>query len=210
MPHSLPQPSSPQTFPSHWGTQPVPSLQTPAPLQALPSGQEPQKPPQPSGPHCLPPQDATQSWQWPSAQPFSQTGTWVWNTTGSLGGTYDVRVNVRTAGSTAPFEARATIPYTLAMGVTLSPSLGSPRTVGTSVQWTAAAGGGSGSYEYQFWLYSYGTGAWSVVQPYGAGSTWTWNSTGLAPGNYLVDVWARNAGSTATFEVYLAVPYVLR
>ena len=58
-------------------------------------------------------------------QPYAQTSTWTWNTTGSLGGAYEVRVNVRSAGSTAPFEARATIPYTLtspATGVTLTPS----------------------------------------------------------------------------------------
>ena len=40
---------------------------------------------------------------------YSTDNTWTWNTTGSSGGGYEIRVNVRNAGSTAPFEARTTI-----------------------------------------------------------------------------------------------------
>ena len=92
-----------------------------------------------------------------------------------------------------------------ATAVTVTPSPASPRNVGTSVTWTAAASGGSGSYQYQFWLFN-GT-SWSLAKPYGAtnDNNWTWNTTGLAPGSYVVHVWARNAGSTAEWEA--TAPY---
>ena len=145
---------------------------------------------------------------------YSTDNTWTWNTTGSSGGGYEIRVNVRNAGSTAPFEARTTIAYTLTppvTGVTLTPSLASPQAPGTSVTWTASASGGSGSYEYMIQLYSPTTGAWSTVKDYTVpGNTWAWDTTGLAPGSYIVDVWARNAGSTAMYEAYLGVYYVLQ
>jgi len=151
---------------------------------------------------------------WSVAQPYGTSPTYTWDTTGLSPGNYLVDVYARTVGSTATMEVYKAVPYKLTMGpataVTLTPSPGSPQTAGTSVQWTAGASGGSGSYEYQFWVYSYGTGIWSVAQPYGSSPTYAWSTTELIPGEYLVDVWARNAGSTATFEVYLAVPYVLR
>ena len=94
--------------------------------------------------------------------------------------------------------------------VTLTPSPSSPQTPGATVTLTAAASGGSGNYQYQFWLNN-GT-SWSIAKPYGAtnDNTWTWNTTGLATGNYLVQVWARSAGSTAVYEAFTTVAtYVL-
>ena len=88
--------------------------------------------------------------------------------------------------------------------MTLSPppSPASPQVPGTSVLWTAVAGGGSGNYQYQFWLND-GT-SWSIAKPYGAtnDNTWTWDTTGLATGTYSVQVWARSAGSTAVRSVH--------
>ena len=43
-----------------------------------------------------------------------------------------------------------------------------------------------------------------MLQGYGAGSTVTWNTTGLAPGTYLFDVWVRQSGSTAQYEAHIA------
>ena len=93
-----------------------------------------------------------------------------------------------------------------ASSVTLNPppSPASPQHVGTSVLWTAAASGGSGPYQYKFWLKSPG-GAWTVARDYAAGNTWTWDTTGLATSTYQVQVWVRNAGSTASYEAYSTV-----
>jgi len=141
------------------------------------------------------------------SQPFSSSNRWTWDTTGSLAGSYEVRVNVRSAGSTAPFEARTTIPYTLSMGATLTPSPAGPRVPGTPVTWTASASGGSGGYEYQIWFWN---GSWSIVKDYNVvGDRWNWNTTGLADGTYYVLVYARNAGSASDVEAVAFTPYNL-
>ena len=158
---------------------------------------------------------------WSIAKPYGATNdnTWTWNTTGLATGTYLVEVWARSTGSTAAWEVYSTdTPYVLgvptaatAVALTPPPSPASPQVTGASVLWTAVASGGSGNYQYQFWLYN-GT-SWSIGKPYGAtnDNTWTWNTTGLAPGTYLVEVWARSAGSTAGWEVYSTdTPYVLQ
>ncbi|MGB3096716.1 MAG: hypothetical protein WBB46_08310, partial [Candidatus Deferrimicrobiaceae bacterium] len=47
------------------------------------------------------------------ARAYIQSDNWIWDTTGSPAGDYEVKVNVRNAGSAAPFEATDTIPYVL-------------------------------------------------------------------------------------------------
>ncbi len=43
--------------------------------------------------------------------------------------------------------------------------------------------------------------AWSVAQPYSAGNTLTWDTTGLAPGPYRIGVWARSSGSSSPYRI---------
>jgi hypothetical protein len=38
--------------------------------------------------------------------------------------------------------------------------------------------------------------AWLEGAPYSASDTYTWDTTGLAPGTYLVSFWAENAGES--------------
>ena len=135
---------------------------------------------------------------WSVAKPYGATNDsiWTWNTTGLPVGNYLVEAWVRSAGSTAAWEAFSTdAAYTLtasigpispATGVTLNPpSPASPQAPGASVTWTAVASGGSGNYQYEFWLFN-GT-SWSIAKPYGAtnDNTWTWDTTGLATGPYV-------------------------
>jgi len=152
---------------------------------------------------------------WTVAKPYGATNdnTWTWDTTGLATGTYYALVYARSAGSTAPWEAVSPqLPYVLqassgpATAVTLTPSLASPRNVGTTLMWTAAASGGSGNYQYAFWL---DNGSLSLAQAYSASNTWTWNTTGFAPGTYNVQVWARNAGSSADWEAKRTESFVL-
>jgi hypothetical protein len=56
VPHDPPQPSDPQVFPEHDGTQ----AHVPDALQLVPVAQLPHDPPQPSDPHSFPEQDRTQ------------------------------------------------------------------------------------------------------------------------------------------------------
>jgi len=47
-------------------------------------------------------------------------------------------------------------------------------------------------------------GAWSVVQAYSSSNIWTWNTTGLAAGTYTLDVYARDASSTAGYDAHIS------
>ena len=84
----------------------------------------------------------------------------------------------------------------------LTPSSAAPYPSGSSVTWTATlAPGSAGPVEYQFWLYSSNTGAWTPTA-YGPGNTFVFTPT--QPATYALQVWARNVGSAATWESYLA------
>ncbi len=90
----------------------------------------------------------------------------------------------------------------------MTTSLASPQAPGASLQFDATAQGCT-SPEYRFWLRD-SFGQWQVVQEWGAGPAWIWDTTGLASGAYLISVWTRAAGSSAAYEAYLEVPFTLQ
>ncbi|BEH11541.1 hypothetical protein GSUET_31530 [Geobacter sulfurreducens subsp. ethanolicus] len=149
---------------------------------------------------------------WSTPQAYSSTATWAFNTTGKAAGTYLVEVAVRAAGSTASFEAYKNVSFVVstnaATGVTVTTDKASPQVAGTTVTFTASGSGGSGSYEYRFSIKS-PSGAWSTPQAYSSTATWAFNTTGKAAGTYLVEVAVRAAGSTASFEAYKNVSFVV-
>jgi hypothetical protein len=86
--------------------------------------------------------------------------------------------------------------------VTASYSPPSPTSIGTLVTVTGAASGcPNANPRYQFWLLPQG-GTWSLVQSYSPSATYSWDTTGRAPGTYLFSVWARDASSAATYDAY--------
>jgi stage II sporulation protein D len=58
------------------------------------------------------------------------------------------------------------------------------------------ASGGTGPLSYKFYLYD-GT-RWTAAQDWTTSSSFTWAPS--AAGTYLVQVWVRNAGSTASYD----------
>ena len=85
----------------------------------------------------------------------------------------------------------------------------SPQSVGKKITFTATASGGTGYYEFYFMLRDPNTGTWSVGQAYSVKSSWTWDTAGLTPGTYAIQVWAKNAGSTESYEAYQGISYTL-
>jgi hypothetical protein len=61
---------------------------------------------------------------------------------------------------------------------------------------------------YQYWV-RMPNGSWQVLRPFNSDSTWTWNTAGLAPGTYLVDVWANEQGSSTAKQQTYATRYVV-
>ncbi len=96
-----------------------------------------------------------------------------------------------------------------ATGVIVTSSLPSPHATGTAVVFTAA-GQGSSNYQYRFQLHD-GT-AWSLVQDYGVGSTWTMPAN-TPPGGYTLAVQVRtnsavdmDAQSFTAYQVTAPLP----
>jgi len=86
--------------------------------------------------------------------------------------------------------------------VSLQASVSFPVLTGTPVTWTAQATGCSPATapEYQFWLLTSSTGTWSELRTWSRTRTASWTPT--QPGTYVVQAWARQAGSTAAFEAW--------
>jgi hypothetical protein len=146
---------------------------------------------------------------WNIVQSWSSNASYVWNTGGASTGTYLFDVWVRQAGSGAQYEAHLSPNPTYALqtgppctSVTLTFNPVSPQHSGASVQLNAAATGCPDA-TYEFWIQAPG-GQWTIVQGYSTSSTFTWNTSGLAPGTYLFDVWVREAGSTAQYEAHIS------
>lgn len=72
------------------------------------------------------------------------------------------------------------------------------RTLGTAITNTVSVTGGVAPYSYAFYYY-YG-GIWNLGQAYSSSNTWTW--TPSKAGSYSMQVWVKNAGSTAAWDAY--------
>ncbi|MHC1696860.1 MAG: hypothetical protein AB9919_02100 [Geobacteraceae bacterium] len=152
---------------------------------------------------------------WTKVQSFTSVNTWVWDTSSSTAGTYTIQVNVRSAGSTASFEAVQSVRYSLtsasaATGVTMVLDKTSPQPTTTlgGVTFTATGQGGTGSYEYEFWLHN-GV-SWTKVQNMSTTNTWNWNTALATAGNYTLQVNTRSLGSTAPFEAIQSTVFELQ
>src|SRR5215213_1538133 len=122
----------------------------------------------------------------------SGSGTVALSTTANVSATD--RTGTLTIGTgTVTVKQRGTNPLSI---TSLTANASFPSPAGTPVTWTAKATGGTSPYTYQFWLYD--GAAWMVGRPWQQSSTWTWQPA--VPGQYLVQVWVRSAGSTTAYD----------
>ena len=143
---------------------------------------------------------------WSIVQPYGPATDFTW--TPSAAGTYAVQVWARQVGSASNYDVYASSGYfQIAKGPVVVKSLKAdtnlPATTGTTITWTAKAGGGSAApLQYSFWRYREGSG-WTEVQPYSPNNTYTWTPTWGEEGKYALQVWVRSANSTAKYEGWL-------
>ena len=147
---------------------------------------------------------------WSMQRAFSTDPTWSWSTAGLAPGTYSVHVWANQAGdSTASWEAygSSTIALTGCTSALISPATGSGP-AGNPVIFTASSSGCPNPI-YEFWLQDT-SGGWQMVQVFGTGATWQWNTAGLPAGTYNVHVWANQQGAdTSTWETYGSATFTL-
>jgi hypothetical protein len=146
---------------------------------------------------------------WQVVQAYGVGSTWSWNTAGYAAGTYEVGVWEGSSSAPSSYQSYAITSFGLGVATCSSASLSAPappQTVGTAIA-MGATSTRCGGAQYEFWVQPPG-GSWSVKQAYG-GAAWTWNTAGLAPGTYLVGVWARQSGSTNSYDSYFIRTYQL-
>jgi hypothetical protein len=141
---------------------------------------------------------------------FSTDPTWSWSTAGLAPGAYSVHVWANQSGdSTASWEANGSSSITLTgcTAAMISPAAGTGP-VGTPVTFTASSSGCPNPI-YEFWLQDT-SGGWTMVQTFGAGTTWQWSTVNLPKGTYNVHVWANQQGAdTSTWEIYGSATFTL-
>ncbi|MEI7635242.1 MAG: multicopper oxidase domain-containing protein [bacterium] len=148
----------------------------------------------------------TNSWSLLQGYGASNNVTW----TPAYGGTYNIMVYVRNAGSTNAYDAAMTSPAFNITGpqlltiTSLTANVAFPAPKGTPITWTAAATGGTTPYQYQFWVYSASTNSWTMLQAYSASNTVIWTPT--TAGTYNIQVRARNSGSTSAYDAAMTSP----
>jgi fibronectin type III domain protein len=140
---------------------------------------------------------------WTIARDYSTSNTFTWTPAPNEEGSYLVQVWVRGAGSTAAFDAwRNSETFEIQSGpvgvASLNANATFPVATGTTVKWTAVAGGGP--VEYKFVRLAVASKTWSIVQDYSPSNSYTWTPT--TTGTYNLQVWARRIGSTAAFEAW--------
>ena len=144
-------------------------------------------------------------WGWTNAS------TWKW-TPSTHGNDYQVRVGVRSMGSTSTLgEMVQSVPFTVTApvgSVTLQPNVIAPQVVGNTILWSAAVSGGGAVYQYRWFLFN--GSAWSATTGWTTSSTWSW--VPLVPNSsYIIGVWVRTAGNVIDApEASASVPFPIK
>ena len=140
---------------------------------------------------------------WTVVQAYGVGSTWSWNTAGQAPGVYEVGVWEGSSSAPSAYVSYAITSFTLGVptcaSATLAAGAPSPQPPGTKITFNATSTG-CATPTYEFWLLAPG-GSWAVARPYGTGA-WIWDTNGAVPGTYQVGVWARQAGSTASYDAY--------
>jgi fibronectin type III domain protein len=150
-----------------------------------------------------PPGGAWQVTRW-----YSSSSTFTWTDT-SVAGAYRAEVDVRQQSSSVDYDTTTNVSYSLAgcTAARLAASPTSPQPPGTTVSLTGSSTC-PGTPQYRFWIRPPG-GSWGIVQDFGSGNTYSWNTMGRAQGTYSLEVDVRDAGSAAVYEAVYNTTYVL-
>jgi hypothetical protein len=128
---------------------------------------------------------------YPKIAARSDSAQWLLSTATSF-----LATTVQRLQSTAAGGGGTPLPLPLTVGLTANRAM--PVAEGAAITWTAAATGGTAPLQYQFLRYTDGLG-WSVGQSYSSLNTYTWFPSA---GTHVVQVWARGAGSTQSWDAY--------
>jgi hypothetical protein len=138
-------------------------------------------------------------------QAYSTSPVLNWSTAGLVPGSYRFSIWAKDANSSGVFgnsmgrwdaynnNSVYSLTSCSALSASVSPASATP---GTVVTVTASASGcPDPNPVYQFAVLAPGSSTYQVVQAYSAGQIFTWNTTGLAPGQYRFSIWVKDVNS---------------
>src|SRR5260370_1372111 len=141
-------------------------------------------------------------------------------TTDQLGGCNACNTNVSSwadddGGYLRIFVGRYYSGHSPCISVAENAQPGSPQSAGVQVV-ISAAGANCPNPQYQFWTLAPGASSWTLAQAFSTSNTFSWSTTGKAPGAWQVAAWMRDASSGGvysnsfgTFDLSTAVAYTL-
>jgi hypothetical protein len=122
-------------------------------------------------------------------------------------GTIDVTVTNN--GTISSVAAADQFTFGACTSVTLASQPSSPVTAGTPVTFTATvAGCADANPVFQFWVQPTGQG-YEVFQAYSSSNSFTWVTWSMPAGSYNIDVWVRDANSSASYDTYAIMAFTL-
>jgi len=144
------------------------------------------------------------------AQAYSSNASYPWTTSGLAPGTYQFSIWARDAGDSGTYGNQLGrwdaydnhIFYILSSCSSISATVlpPSPSGVGRTITVTAQAMGcPTPNPLYEFWLLPPGGTAYHLVQAFSTNSTFSWSTSGLAPGSYRFSIWARDPNSSGAY-----------
>jgi hypothetical protein len=124
-----------------------------------------------------------------------------------VGTTYSFTVKAVDADGSDSLTSNSVVPGSKCTSVAVHVLSPAPRVAGSPVSLRATAGG-CPSPQFEYWV-RMPNGKWYVKQAWTAGG-FTWDTSGLAPGRYVISAWAVKLGdSTAKYEAYSSVTLTL-
>jgi hypothetical protein len=150
---------------------------------------------------------------WTIVRDWSTDRRFTWTPSTSDYGAHLVQVWARTVGSAVAYED-----WRNSEQVVVIPSAprvyglywDAPRPrAGQPVTLEAVAGGGSGVLEYRFVQFEYAIGRWSVIREYASSNRAVWTPPAGSSGEYAIQVWVREVGSTADYDAWAGTPFTL-
>ncbi len=147
----------------------------------------------------------TKTSEWTVLREYSRDNEAVW--VPESAGRYAMQGWARRVGSNEPYEVwsgkYADVSRSQLRVTELNADPARPTETGRTVTWTAKTRGGvAGPIEYQFWVYSEKKG-WVVGQQWGPSRNFVWTPAWGTEGKNALQVWVRNAGSTAAYDSWM-------
>ena len=113
----------------------------------------------------------------------------------------------RVAAMLAFATAAGCLPAAAQEVISLTPdTTATPLPIGQAVTWTAEVTGGTDPLTFQFWHFHPSAG-WQMAQDYSPSATFTWTPAVGDSGDHAIQVWVRNAASTAPYDAYLSTGF---